>query len=351
MTMRRIGLLIPLDVDPRQKDDAMRDRCPRKDFFELARATGAKIVDRVTVDADLPSRARLARRYLGPGIPHSLWAYAHRREYDLFFSDSERIGLPLAALLKRDSRSTRHVMIGHWLTPWKKRTPLRILRLHTHIDRIICHIEIQRSVAEQSGVPHAKVAVVPYGIDHRFWRPLQVDQDDLICAVGMERRDYPTLFDGMRGSPIPIVVAAASPWFDKPGVKTKCPPPATLTVGQFDYLQLRELYARSRFVVVPLLDLDFQAGITTILEAMAMGKPVVVTRTRGLQDAGVVRHGENGLFVAPGDAMDLRRAVDHLWSHPNVARAMGHAGCRLVADQFNVDEFAGETSRIINALM
>jgi hypothetical protein len=39
--------------------------------------------------------------------------------------------------------------------------------------------------------------------------------------------------------------------------------------------------ARSSVVVVPLFDVDFHAGITTILEAMAMGKAVIVTHSMG----------------------------------------------------------------------
>ena len=38
------------------------------------------------------------------------------------------------------------------------------------------------------------------------------------------------------------------------------------------------MYARARLVVVPLHDVDFDAGVTTITEAMAMGKAVVATQ-------------------------------------------------------------------------
>jgi len=63
-------------------------------------------------------------------------------------------------------------------------------------------------------------------------------------------------------------------------------------------------------VAVPLYDNDFQAGITSLLEAMAMGKAVVVTRTEGQTD--VVIDGTTGLYVAPGDTQGWRTALARL---------------------------------------
>ena len=74
---------------------------------------------------------------------------------------------------------------------------------------------------------------------------------------------------------------------------------------RYEYRELRDLYAQSAFVVVPLYENDFQAGVTTMLEAMAMGKAVIATRTTGQTD--VIIDGENGLTVAPGDVDGWRR--------------------------------------------
>jgi glycosyltransferase involved in cell wall biosynthesis len=317
MEARRLALLIPLTVRPEDDAAAQRGEGPRKDYFELARATGGRLVDNGVVQADRDPVVRAAWRRAGPALSHALWAFRHRAELDLVYADSERVGLPLAALLQTVGAPTRQVMIAHWLSPWKKRAPLRLLRLHRHLDRIICHIELQRQVALRAGAPPAQVRVVPYGVDHQFWRPQPTGTLAGLCSVGMEQRDYSTLINALRGLNYPTVIAAASPWFSHGGVGTRAALPSTITLGKFNYRELRDLYARSRFVVVPLLDRDFQAGVTTILEAMAMGKAVVVTRTRGQQGASAVRDGENGLSVPPGDARALREAIGFLWEHPD----------------------------------
>ena len=57
-----------------------------------------------------------------------------------------------------------------------------------------------------------------------------------------------------------------------------------VTIGPLPLDGLRELYARSRFVVVPVVASDMDNGVTVILEAMAMGRPVICSRTRGQVD-------------------------------------------------------------------
>ena len=61
---------------------------------------------------------------------------------------------------------------------------------------------------------------------------------------------------------------------------------------------------------MPLVDVDFDAGVTSITEAMAMGKAVIVTRTKGQVD--VIHDGVEGLYVPPADPAALREAIVHL---------------------------------------
>jgi glycosyltransferase involved in cell wall biosynthesis len=344
-------LLIPLQVNRDSRIPKGFAEYPRIDYFEIAQRVDAAIVDNATIGDHSDALDRLVRRWLGLAPAHALWAYRHRAQFDLFYSDAERVGLPLAATLQSVATPPRHVMIGHWLSPMKKRAPLQYGRLHARIDRIICHIPTQARVAEQAGVPRSKVSVVPYGVDQEFWRPLPVPEDDYICTAGREGRDYTTFLSAVGRTDIRVVAAAASAWSNSVGVNRADPVPTNVSFGKFNYVDLRELYARSRFVVVPLIDLDFQAGITTILEAMACGKAVIVSRTRGQADAGVVQHGVNGLFVTPGNADELTNAINYLWNHPDEARRLGEAGRRAVTDRFNLDAFAGDVATTITALL
>ena len=101
------------------------------------------------------------------------------------------------------------------------------------------------------------------------------------------------------------------------------------------------------FVVMPLEDVDFDAGVTSITEAMAMGKAVIVTRNRGQVD--VVRDNVDGLYVPPRDPRALREAIEHLLTNPDEARRMGAAGRQAVLDRHRLDDYTARVASIIRA--
>lgn len=74
---------------------------------------------------------------------------------------------------------------------------------------------------------------------------------------------------------------------------------------------------------------------TTILEAMAMGLPVVATKHAGIPEA--VLDGETGLLSDEGDAEALARSLDELASDPNRRLALGRAGRARIEEEFEVE--------------
>lgn len=77
----------------------------------------------------------------------------------------------------------------------------------------------------------------------------------------------------------------------------------------------------------------FEGLPRSLLEAMAFGKPVVVTDIGGSRE--VVEHQESGLIVAPRDATGLAGAISRLVASPDIRREYGAAGRRAVERQFD----------------
>ena len=120
--------------------------------------------------------------------------------------------------------------------------------------------------------------------------------------------------------------------------------PANVRFSSPSLFELRDLYARSRFVVVPVKDVDYDAGSTVLTEAMAMGKAVIATRTPGLN--GFFEHGVHGLFVPPGDPDTLRAAIARLTDDPEAER-MGQAARALVEERHSLDVRIARLATII----
>jgi glycosyltransferase involved in cell wall biosynthesis len=81
-------------------------------------------------------------------------------------------------------------------------------------------------------------------------------------------------------------------------------------------------------------------------EAMAMGKAVIATRTAAHRYGDIVRDGETGLLVPPGDARALRQAIIRLHEDPAEAARLGANGRRVVEEGLNHDVYTRDMVRV-----
>ena len=281
-------------------------------------------------------RGRLLRALPLP-LAQALVALRSRRSYDVVLTWSEPATYVFAALLLLTGVQVRHVSVHSWISKPKKAVPLTLLQ--RGISTMVIPPPTQREFALQRlRLPEAKMPLVRWGVDLRFWRPLDVPTD-MVCCVGREMRDYPTLVEALRGTNLPCHIAAGAlraadnPWLSRLDTDL----PRNVTLGSRRGTELRDLYARSRFIVVPLLPSRTDNGITTILESFAMGKPVIVTRTPG--QVGVVEHGVNGLVVEPRSPEALRAAMVQLWNDPDECARLGANARRWVEEHHSLEQW------------
>lgn len=89
---------------------------------------------------------------------------------------------------------------------------------------------------------------------------------------------------------------------------------------------------------VPTADGRREGLPVVVLEAMAVGVPVVASRLSGIPEA--VRDGETGLLAEPGDAAGVAAAVRRVADDPAAAAARVERAAALVADGFALDRSA-----------
>jgi glycosyltransferase involved in cell wall biosynthesis len=336
---------------------AARDLQPRKDYVELARRLDADVLDSHYMAAHASPLARLVARRAGMPAGQVVEAFLRRDRYARFCAWADRLGLPLAALFKAGGHHADLVLISVRLSNGAKAALLKHLRVHSHLRAIVNYGSVQMGLAATAlGVPEEKLKLALQPVDERFWRPHPAPLTDRICAVGWEARDYPTLIEAVRGLDLQLDLAVGSvalapsaatagPVADQMRRLTGRGLPANVRPDSYTPDELRSLYRLARFVVVPLRDVDYDAGVNTLVEAMAMGKAVIVTRTRGQVD--LVREGEQGLYVPPGDAAAMRAAVTHLAAHPDEAARMGRAGRALIERRHTLDAYIARLAAII----
>jgi glycosyltransferase involved in cell wall biosynthesis len=93
--------------------------------------------------------------------------------------------------------------------------------------------------------------------------------------------------------------------------------------------------ARSDILVLP----SFMEGLPIVLmEAMALGKPVVATRVAGIPE--LVTDGESGLLFTPSDWTELAEKLSMLVIDQGLRQRLGKSGPQRIARDFDVKRSA-----------
>jgi glycosyltransferase involved in cell wall biosynthesis len=341
-------------VDDARRVASATGASPRVDVFELERISGRRILDSQWLVERQRSEwtTRVVCRAVGPR-----WGMAWRalRESDqaCLYSPDEILGIPLGIILRLTRRPSVFVAtrlenpdVGR--TRWRRLVFRSALRFALgRLDLVLCRSR-RHMTHLQDRYGFTKTVLGQEVADTDFFdpdrphppgggaMPPEVPAGPFILSGGLELRDYETLLEAVRGVPVEVIIAADSPWsqfrFDH---DAELPP--NVRVSRFSRSQMRELYARARMVVVPVLPTTRTCGVSVVLEAFAMRKPVVVTRTGGLDD--YVTDGENVLEVQPRDPRDLREKIDRVLSDDDLARGLAARGHELVRRRFRLDEY------------
>jgi glycosyltransferase involved in cell wall biosynthesis len=331
-------------------------RQPRKDFLEVAgRLADAVIVDAHYMRDHACRRARAVARLAGLPAGQVVEVFLRRRRFGHVLAWADRLGVPLALLFKLRRSHTDLVLISALLTRGVKAFLVRRLRVHTHLRAILVR-RLQRDLlVDDYGVPSDKLVLDRFGVDERFFTPGDTDPPAAqICAIGWEERDYVTLFRAAAGidAEVELAVGSIAMATESEAARRRiaallgADPPPNVRITRRNAVELRELYRASRCVVVPVREAEFDAGVTATMEAMACGRPVVASRTEGL--TGLFRDGVEGLYVAPGDADELRAALVRLLADRAEAERMGRAARALVERDHRLDE---RVERIVVTLL
>jgi len=108
-----------------------------------------------------------------------------------------------------------------------------------------------------------------------------------------------------------------------------------------------EVMAALDVLVLP--SIRSEAISQVIPQALAVGTPVVASTVGGSPE--LIRDGENGRLVPPGDSRALADAILSLLRDPERARAMARAGQTMVRERYTIDATMARTTAVYRELV
>lgn len=271
-----------------------------------------------------------------------------RRKYDYVFTvecDFAGLGIALWQSLLCMKRP-RHVILQFIMrektSSWSSRLKYSLMRfMFRSVDRVICS---SRSEADyynhEFGWETGKAQFVPILTSPRcLEHPYPDAVESYLFAAGRVFRDYRTAIDAVKGTPFKLIIVGAA------GVTQQVVGNEQVQVfEEIPLEQFTRLMRRAAAVVVPLVDKKISTGQTVILQAMAMGKLVIATRTAGTED--YIDHMVDGLLISPGNVEEMTSAMNAA-ADPELRRNCGDRARERIARQHMPHHYSAAIRRTL----
>lgn len=335
--------------------DATAGRYP-KEFFYGALDLAAQGADVRYADtrrdpegfiANMRLRAERARnRISGFGLSRQRVAALRSEINEAGLAISFTDGFSLSLGCHRDLLQSGTILVGgfHGLAdmpdevapPFRAWVRVQIQKAAEGLDHLFFFGEADRQESiYRFQIPEPKTSLFHFGVDTDFWCPQGDQAIECVLSVGSDpKRDYATLLAAPISLPLRIITR----------LNLKAPRRCTnVEIIRSNYHNaavtdtvLRDLYREASIVVVPVRDVFQPSGYSVALQAMACGRPVVLSRIKGLWDPEVFVSGENCLLIEPGNPRALAEGVARLRSDSALRRRMGEAARNTAIQSFSL---------------
>ncbi len=238
-----------------------------------------------------------------------------------------------------------HRQLGDLLTGAKFKAQYWAFRF---CDRVVCNSRAAAATLLAAGLAEQKIVVIPNGLTERAFAevPPAIPRRPGIVRVGMIARMNNTVKNH------PAFLQAAAKLSEKfPAVEFLLVGDGPLRPGLEEMaaeLGIKEkvIFAGERHDITAMLaSIDVSVLISSseslsnvILESMAAGVPVVATDVGGNPE--LVKNGETGLLIPPGNEDELVRALTQLVSDPILRSQYAGQSKQFAREHFHVDEIS-----------
>ena len=207
---------------------------------------------------------------------------------------------------------------------------------------------VHQEFEEVFGVDRSKLYPIYFGIDSGFWSPSDHgvgNFEPYALAIGNDlNRDYETLIRALPpGIPLKLVTQQK---VDLKGLEVA---QNIEKYGEWvSNLEVRELYRNATLVIIPVKPvLSESTGLSTILQAMACGAPVITADGRTIRE--LFEFSGACAFYKAGDRGDLAAQIRRLWENGPERKRLAGIAEKLVDEEFTSESLSGRISEALSS--
>lgn len=293
---------------------------------------------------------------------NTLWQVLTCREhYDVLYGNAFR-GLELIIFLRAIGLYRKPVVVWHHQPVKKSDSRLRevVARLfYRGIDQMFLFSEklINDSLASKKARPE-RLHIAHWGADLDYYDRLMAEEGTLratgtFISTGKELRDMPTLVNAFNRTTaqLDIYVSRAYLGNDYDDIFSHLQLNANIRLNYIHGMAFRDMSRkvnRSSCVVICCQRSNYTVGLTTVVEALALGIPIICTRNEQMP-MDIEREG-CGIWVDHEDTEGWQKAVEYIANNPEKAQEMGRKGRRLAERLYNIERCTADMAAVLKAL-
>ena len=268
----------------------------------------------------------------------------------LSFTDWDSMNIAIHYKLRNDLK----LICGfHGLYNFFQRVPQNLFlnkkKIFTEGLNNLAHIfffgpEDRKKCIELFKIPENKTSVYRFGVDIDFWKKKEYDESIDVLSIGSDLNRNYDIFNK-------ILIDFKLSIITKLNVN-KLKKKATIIKGSKNNpfltdLEIRNFYNKSKIIVVPIKETLQPSGYSVVLQAMACGKPVIMTKIRGLWDQNHLKNMRNIIFVPPNNAIELEKSIKLLLKDYNLRTQIGKEARKTVEKFFLLERMNQDFHNLI----
>ena len=248
------------------------------------------------------------------------FSYSHN--IDIIFATTHKSGLPILLFkylrLVKKPIVVASIGVPEYLNQYEGKALLFLKKIFKSADRIICYgYEEQFDIIRLLDIPRERIIFLPFGIDTEYFLPKNTEQYQVksLLSVGADNnRDYKSLLLVMKKFPDLNLDLITYPH----NIHGLSIPPNVEVHYNISFSKLKNFYSRANIIVLPVKENSYSGATTCLLQAMSMGKAVVVSNTKAIYKGYGLNNGVNCMLVPPNNKKELKKAIEFLINNPKI---------------------------------